>query len=293
MSSKSNDPHSVIVTRFEEEVMLTLEGFPDGNPVGSTIDYGVWRMIQPILLRSYPKHLAALPATIEDEESVVVDVDDQVLATFSLTTSLERIPATARVGAIAENWLRIPLEARACWDDWHGDDKVVQGQIVGMTSPTDVVLDSEVPEWLESLIAATLLPEIRSEGELLNWSFASTPLGMSCVAWTDSDLIEPKACLSLSEGNVSFAVANDPRLLRAKRAVQQLIEAREALADDPALADRVSWQVPGHEAIEIGATLISWWSRLDKAAKLKRTSGISLPDLWSHIRRDDFGDVAV
>jgi hypothetical protein len=292
MRSNSNKPQSMIVTRFEEAVMFALWGITYKGSVGTTIDRGVWRMIQPILLRSCPEYLAALPAAIQDEDSVEIDVDDQVLSMFSLTTCLERMSATPRVAAVAENWTRTPLGARTSWDQWVGYDKAIQAQILGVTSPTHVILDSEVPEWLPSLIAATLMPEIRSEGELLNWSLANTPLGISCVAWTDNDLTDPKACLSLSESNVSFAVADDPRLLRAKRAVQQLIEAREALADDPALADEVGWKVPGHEAIEIGATLISWRSRLDKAAKLKRTSGISLPDLWSHIRRDDFGDVA-
>jgi hypothetical protein len=132
--------------------------------------------------------------------------------------------------------------------------------------------------------------QVVRDDDVLHWTSARTPLGSSCIAWTDDDEESPLACLAISNCGVQVSRANDPRLSLAKRAITMLIDGLGTIVDNPEIVDEVGWDATGHDAIEIHDTLQSWMRRLTSAAETARD--MSTTETWEWIRRGNRGHSA-
>jgi len=229
-----------------------------GAADGVDLDFGVWQRMLPHAARDCRGIYRDL-ADLRDGDAVVVPGDDHVRSLFGLATTLSCCAASPLVSKVSEAWMRLPLRLRCGW--WHkaNSDKPIHAQIMG-AQIGKMPFDASLPTWLPSLIEAT--DRIGRTADIY-WSYAHTPLGMSCVAYLDDEPENQHACMALSSCAIAHNQVDCKGRLLARRAVDDLIQRSEMLTGKGALADAIGWETTGHELLHMRATLDAWRERVD------------------------------
>jgi hypothetical protein len=284
-----DEQQSLMISRDRGRLTLIQFDPADMDAAGCSIDEQVWNAILPIALADNPRRLGEL-TTLDfgdnDGEAPQVRIDGHILSVFKLAAILEDVPAIGHAVEIARGWTRMPLEMRERWRHQSTCGKAVHAQLRGLMAPTAGRLDSKVPRELISLIKASRTREFLREDRGLHWAYAESLLGVSCIAWSPCARQGHGGCLAMSNCDVAFQRLDDPGLGLAIRAVEKLVDAQEAILDNPMLAAWSGWKGIGHEALELAAALESWRQRLVAAEKLAVERGLSTAEVWNLIDRD-------
>lgn len=270
-----------IVFRDDESINMALHDASRQEDDGRSVPYDVWRAILPIVLALEPGLLAELTA-MDVGDALDVGFDDEMRSLYSLLGILAATGSPTRAAEIARGWAQLQLDLK--W--WHRSDcdKPLHAQLLGTTSASAVTLDSVVPDWLLKLVEASRDWQLVRYDTELHWTSAKTPLGRSCIAWTDDDETNPGACLAISDCGVQFLRPDDPNLLLSRTSIKMLFDSLRSIIDTPEIAQRVGWDATGHETMEIREVLTGWMDRLDAAAEAGATSGLSTAEVWDWIR---------
>lgn len=281
-ADQSDEQKCFIVYRDQQTILMMMHDPQTWPPSGEVVTCDVWQSVIPIALASDPVLMADL-MTIEVDESLNVRFDEDVCSLYSLLTILAAVGSPTRAAEVARGWIKLPPETRERWWYLAECDKGIHAQVLGGASAGVVTLDSVVPDWLSKLVDVCRVQRVLTEDDELHWTWTKTPLGASCVAWTDDDDESPYACLAIADCNVSFARADDPDLLLAKGAITMLIDAVGAIMSNVEIADEVGLHLTGHEAMEILETLQAWMQNLEAAASLGAAADLSTMQIWDLI----------
>lgn len=288
MNTDQSDEQTFIVYRDDESILMTWHDALKRKALGQVVTCDVWRAVFPIALAHDPVLLAAL-TTMKVGDSLDVGFDEDLRSLFFLLAILAATGSPTRAAEIARGWMKLSLETRVRWRHDADCDKPIHAQVLGATSAGVVTLDSVVPDWLFKLVKASRGYQVVRDDDGLHWTSARTPLGSSCIAWTDDDEENPQACLAISDCGVQFSRADDPGLSLAKRAITMLIYALGTVVDDPKIADEVGLHATGHDAMHILETLQSWMQHLTSGVEAVKTLVLSTTETWEWIRRGDGG----
>lgn len=250
---------TIVKSRLDRTMILDFE---DGTYVAAGLNLDPWSSVASVALADAPSELRRLILDILEREGIEatpVPICDDALSLLWLAGIVENCqPSVA--DQVANAWVRLSLEERAAWTwTWVGH-KAIHAQILAKTSKASPVFASEVPSWLPNLIDAAASAGLQSLGGV-QWSHAETPLGRTCMAFSSPDADDP--CLVISEGDVSYQPADDPGLISALSAIDQLlVHLGEAEILQAEMAEITGWQLSSHEWIEMSAVIEGWRDRI-------------------------------
>ena len=254
-------PKSLSIVRNGEETSIVLD-FDDDDFVAAGLHHEGWQSIVSTALANASARLRGyvfgVLARVGNQE-IPIPICDDTLSLMHLVEIVQKcIPSLRR--QLAEAWMTLRRPQRAAWE-WTGSRRdAVHAQILALTAPGSPAFCSQVPSWLPTLIEtadrAGLQP---TDG--VQWHYAETPLGRTCMAYSRGEAENP--CLVISDCNVSYRLADDPT--SALSAIDRLLAYLSEADVSAQMAEIDGSQPTGHEWLERCTVIQEWRDRMSAA----------------------------
>lgn len=232
--------------------------FDDGNYDSAGLNVDHWRLIMPIALRGASADLRdQILEELEKGEIAGVDIPvcDHSLSLFEL---LHVVNGTTPPVAmeLTKCWMEVALDDRVSNAWTYLGHNAVHAQLRAKLSDAEPVFASRVPAWLTDVIDAAYSTGLAPLSGV-QWSYADTPLGKTCVAHSYRDA---GPCLVISDCDVRYLPAGAEGLKSALAAVE-LLQAylSEAEVLQVEMPDK---HLSAHEVLKMCATIEQWRERI-------------------------------
>lgn len=232
--------------------------FDDGDYESAGLNADHWRLIMPIALRGASADLRdQILEELEKDEITSVDIPvcDHSLSLFELLHVIDGTTPPVAMELI-KCWMEIPLKDRVSNAWTYLGHNAVHAQLRAKIDAAEPVFASRVPAWLTDVIDAAYSTGLTPPSGV-QWSYADTPLGKTCVAHSYRDA---GACLVISDCDVRYlpAGAEGPKsALAAVDLLQAYLNEAEVLQVE--MPDK---HLSAHEVLKMGATMEEWRERI-------------------------------